>query len=346
MESDIKSYAKITTRKTERELKLFLSKWCAYSKSLSPQLYELTKLFKQHTIGGKMLRGSLVTLGYEINTTNKNNDIYKIAAAFEIVHTSLLIHDDIIDKSATRRNRPTVYKKLGGDHYAISQAICLGDMGFFLANQLINQSTFNPIMRTNISKMFSEMLLNTILGEMIDVNLSLPKAKHKESDIILMQKMKTAYYTIVWPLTIGAVLGGAKQPQLTAIKSFGESLGIAFQIHDDILGVFGDEKQLGKSVTSDIAEGKNTLLIAYAKEHASSNQKKLLQQYYGNSSVTNATHEIIKKIFIETGALHYSQMQAAEYVKHGKKFIPQITKLIVFQKYFFTFADYLITRRN
>src|SRR5262249_1595124 len=153
-------------------------------------------------------------------------DVYKIAAAFEILQTSLLIHDDIIDKSDTRRGKPTVYKALGGNHYAISEAMCLGDMGYFLANKLIAQTTFSDAIKAVILQRFSQIVLDTILGQMLDVYFSQPSIAKQQSSVATIHSLKTAQYTIVGPMTIGVLLGRGKKKLFGNIKQFGEPLGL------------------------------------------------------------------------------------------------------------------------
>jgi geranylgeranyl diphosphate synthase type I len=183
-----------------------------------------------------------VKLGYRIAGGNEDGEIEKIASAFEMLHASLLIHDDVIDKGLTRRGKPTVYKALGENHYAVSQAICLGDMGFFTATQTIAESGFGSELKARVLSLFSDIMIDTIRGEMLDVKLSLPGQEKLEEDVLTIHKLKTAYYTVVGPLTIGAMLGGADESQLRLLRRFGENIGMAFQIQDDILGVFGDRQ--------------------------------------------------------------------------------------------------------
>jgi geranylgeranyl pyrophosphate synthase len=250
-------------------------------KDFNSQLTTEYALFSDATRGGKGIRGRLVKLGYRIAGGNEDGEIEKIASAFEMLHASLLIHDDVIDKGLTRRGKPTVYKALGENHYAVSQAICLGDMGFFTATKMIAESGFGSELKARVLSLFSDIMIDTIRGEMLDVKLSLPGQEKLEEDVLTIHKLKTAYYTVVGPLTIGAMLGGADESQLRLLRRFGENIGMAFQIQDDILGVFGDEREIGKSTTSDIEENKNTLLITYALEKATTAQRKILTRYYG-----------------------------------------------------------------
>ncbi|HZE87392.1 MAG TPA: polyprenyl synthetase family protein [Methylomirabilota bacterium] len=345
MDSDFQIYYATTANIIQKQIDSIFAAIHTDITTMHPYLSPLLKTFKESVSGGKMIRGFLVMLGYSIATEKSNAAIYPITAAFEILHASLLIHDDIIDKSLLRRGKKTVHYKLGGTHYALSQSICLADMGFFIANKTIATSDFPSALKIQALTFFSEMMVNTIAGEMLDVRFSQMKNK-KKRDVLLIHKLKTAYYTIIWPLIIGATLGGAKKTTHDALALFGESLGLAFQIHDDILGVFGEEHIIGKSAISDIAEGKNTLLITHALQKASEEQKKILKTYYGKGTLTKKQHKTIKKIFIETGSLAYSQQQAKAYVTKSKQSIPLITKNVKLQKSLTDLAEFIIARKK
>jgi geranylgeranyl diphosphate synthase type I len=139
-------------------------------------------------------------------------------------------------------------------------------------------------------------------------------------------------------------LAGASEDRLTKIKQFGTDLGIAFQIQDDILGIFGDEHTLGKSVTSDIEEGKNTLLITEAYKNANNEQKQILDKYYGSGEVSSEHLEQIKHVFIETGALEYSKNMASQYVESAKKLIPELTKSEDHRHLLSEMSEFLVNR--
>lgn len=337
---NIKKYIKTSREEIEKELKSVLSML-----GTSPKLHKEQKLFAERLQGGKYIRGTMVKLGYHIAGGKDNSSLIKIAAAFEILHASFLIHDDIIDKSTFRRGKLTLYKALGGEHYGVSQAICFGDLGFFLAAKLIAKSDFPRHIKSKAFTLFYEIAIDTIFGQMMDIKLSQPGQKKKEEDVLLIHAHKTAYYTISGPLMIGACVGGASDSILSRLHEFGENVGIAFQLYDDILGVFGDEKIIGKS-TSDIEENKNTLLIAYALKKATPEQRKVLNSYYGKGTITSLQKKKIKQVFIDTGSLDYSYRLIDEYIAKGRAMIPTITKNKDLQQYMYAIIDFIINRKN
>jgi geranylgeranyl diphosphate synthase type I len=224
-------------KKVESELEKILQQFLKDTKKTNPKLLKFAKEFIKSCQGGKRIRGVLCSLGYEIamvKNPSKNNEIYKIGAAWEILHASFLIHDDVIDESALRRNRPSFYKALGGDHYGISQAISVGDVGLYLPVKIILQTEFSDTSKLKVLEKLSQTIINTGWGQVMDVEVFSQKKKSLK-DIKFINSFKTAKYTIAGPLVIGAILGGGDEKLIKNLMEFGENLGIAFQIKDDIL---------------------------------------------------------------------------------------------------------------
>ena len=313
----------------DTEIEAYFTNWNKEIAQLSPHLTPLTTALGGAASGGKRIRGALVILGYALNSSkpeSKSSDLLKIAVAYEIFQTAILAHDDIIDKSPTRRGKPALHMQLGGEHYGTSQTICLGDIGFFLAFRIIAESNFPEKEKNKAIAFFSKAILDTVLGEMLDVELSQKSSRVSEKDVLAVSRLKTAYYTFVGPLTLGAVLGGADDTCLNAIRIYGEHIGIAFQIQDDIKDIFGTRESLKKEVGGDIKEGKNTLLLIKAKEKANNNQLEILENYYGNAAIGTEQIEAVKKVFVETGALAYTESLVHAYSKKAHDAVSQITK--------------------
>lgn len=342
---DFKTYLSTSALEIEQELQKILEKWKGEVTEVSPKLTRFADLFTEASKGGKKLRGVLVKLGYEIAGGTEVKSILDPAAAFEIFQTAILAHDDVIDLSPLRRGKPTIYKALGGDHYGKSQAIGLGDAGLFLATKLIADSDFDDRYKNKALFFFSQTLVDTALGEILDVELP-HLGEANEKDIIKIFELKTAYYTIIGPLSLGAILAGAQKGLLDQIYDFGLNLGIAFQIQDDILGVFGDEETIGKSVTSDIEEGKITLLLSFAKEQGSEEEKQLLKDLYGIGKITNKDLEKIRKVFKNSGALEYANKRAIEYVGLAKNVIKGMEISEAHKKLLLEMADFVVKRQS
>ncbi len=224
---EFKEYLRKTARKLEEEVNRILKGELKEAEKIDKKLAPLLKAFIKSCQGGKRIRGALVKLGYDIVSSElEDKELLKVAASYEIVHAAILAHDDIIDQSLKRRGKPSLYQALGGNHYGISQAISLADYGFFLAFKIILKSHFSEESKIKVLKVFSQVMMNTTWGELLDLEDSAP-------DVVM--RLKTACYTIAGPMQIGAILAGAEEKLLERLGRFGENLGIAFQIRDDIL---------------------------------------------------------------------------------------------------------------
>lgn len=226
---EFKKYLKESAQQINREVIKILDEELERATKTDKKLTFLIKAFIKSCQGGKGIRGSLVRLGYQLAggpATAGSKEIIKISAAYEIMHTAILAHDDIMDKSLTRRNKPSLYADLGNNHYGISQAISLGDWGFFLSFKIISESKFDTARKTDALVLFSRTMMDTGLGQMLDLQKVNP---------LLVMKLKTAYYTIAGPLQTGALLAEADKRMVRRLGEFGENLGIAYQIRDDIL---------------------------------------------------------------------------------------------------------------
>ena len=264
--------------------------------------------------GGKYIRATLIDLGYKISG---NNDYYAIplGVAYETFQTAILVHDDIIDNASLRRDKVTIpYKymyELKSTKYkdkvalaANSLGICLGDLGFFYANKIIMD---NYSLDKNITKLLSyynNIVISTIKGEILDVMLPLKAECFKyntgDSDVMEIYDLKTAWYTIIGPFSLGLILGGNEE----LIPSFYEILrkiGVAFQIQDDILGIYSDTGAIGKD-SSDISEFKQTILYS----HLNKKYKKELLEYYGKTKLTKKDILKVQDIFTKSGSLAYA----------------------------------------
>jgi len=268
--------------------------------------------------GGKRIRGAMIKLGEKIASGIDEENCggtpsTTVAMAYEIFQTAILIHDDVIDKSCTRRGKQTIHTCEGDSHFGISRAICIGDYGLFLANKILADSGLPDDVLVKVFRMFSEIQLKTIEGEIMDVSLpAFPIDILKEYDEYMqlvgnIYDNKTSWYTLVGPLLLGAICGGWGIKQTIALRDFAMPLGMAFQIKDDLLGIFANEKVLGKPALSDIVEKKQTILYGYAYKHAASGQKLQLEKSYGNPLANENDLQIVREIFMATGAKAYAE---------------------------------------
>lgn len=285
-------------------------------------LEEALEQFVSSNKGGKFLRASLIALGYQ--SFGKDDDKYlPLGIALEIFQTSILIHDDIIDKADKRRGLDTIpvkYQKIYGDaikdgdnfedkrkDIGNSMALCLGDLGFYLALQIIVQNYRNNKNLDRVLEYYNDVAIKTCEGEMVDVILPFYEEFYGEEDnlekhVMEIYKLKTAWYSVVGPYSLGAILGGLDDEKVHKLEDALLGLGIAFQIKDDLLGIYGDEKHIGKSVTSDVSEFKQTILYAYT---INTEYKDELLKYYGKD-ISVCDMDKVKEIFDKSGAREYA----------------------------------------
>lgn len=323
----IRSYKKVLERYIDDYLDDLILEQAAHA---DQQVVDLYGVFKEAGRGGKCIRGSLVKLGYEIATGRSVGDeILPASAAFEIFQTAALCHDDIIDKSSLRRGRDSIWKAIsrGVDHhYGTSQAICLGDVALSLSSRLVLDSAFAGDNKLRALRIFFNVQIATMNGEMLDVYMSQKKDYGNAEGILKISELKTAWYTIAGPLQLGAVLGGASRALLDAMRRYGLALGIAFQLRDDILGIEAAEAETGKSNTSDIAEGKVTLLAHYAMKRATPDQLRQLRQIYGCDTVSERDRMTVQNIFELTGAFAEVAGRAETYLAEAREVVSDVTR--------------------
>lgn len=258
--------------------------------------------------GGKYLRGVLAGLGYNL-FGKKDNYYIPLAIALEIFQTSILIHDDIIDNADKRRGVDTIplrYSKRydGIGDISNSMALCLGDLGFYLANNVLVESYYDFSNLSLFLKYYNDMAIKTCKGEMIDVILpfyekNIGGVDNLEDTIYLIYKLKTAWYSVVSPFVLGCILGGASLDEVKDIENALINLGIAYQLKDDLFDIYGDDKVIGKA-SSDVYEFKQTILYSYTVQ---TSYKDELLKYYGSSKIDSVSK--VREIFDKSGAREY-----------------------------------------
>ena len=308
---------------------------------IKSSIEELKRLSK----GGKRVRGYLIKLGQMLY--GKDDDSFiDLAAAIEIFQTAILIHDDIIDEADKRRGLDTINAKYKG-HIGVSKAICIGDLGFFISYRIINNSDASKELKDEIIRVYSKTLHNTVNGEIIDIELPLKSLEyHKDMDEKIIYDIyvnKTAWYTIIGPILIGAASCGISKDDEEKLIEMGINLGIAFQIKDDLLGLYSNQTKMGKTL-NDIKEKKQTIIYKYAIDNANVDELILLEKYYGKQDISKKETDIVLDIFEKTGARKNAEDLVIYYTNKG---IDIINKMDVQNKeLFIDFANYLLKREN
>jgi geranylgeranyl diphosphate synthase, type I len=236
--------------------------------------------------GGKRLRAALVATGFTARRGSRDwRDAVAVAVAVELLHAYFLIHDDWMDQDDLRRGGPTVHAQLGRDFRSSrlgdAAAVLAGDYTVALATEVLAQAKVSDRRLVRLFACFAQMQLDATVGQQLDV-LS------EDSDVAQIYRLKTASYTVLGPLKLGALLGGASEAESAVLEDFALPLGIAFQLKDDLIGVF-DASTSGKPLGSDIKAGKRTMLIQIAFERASPAGRRALEGAFGNARAGQQT---------------------------------------------------------
>ncbi|MFE6103818.1 polyprenyl synthetase family protein [Streptomyces laurentii] len=263
--------------------------------------------------GGKRLRPLLCLTGYHAAAPDRvHPGVFQAAAALEMFHAFALIHDDIMDRSDTRRGQPTVHRELAvrrgagrgsadRAHLGTSTAILVGDLALAWSDELLHTAGLPPDRLLAALPYIDTMRTEVMYGQYLDV-LATGKPAGDLATPLKIIRYKTAKYTIERPLHVGAVLGDADAGILDACTDFALPLGEAFQLRDDLLGVFGDSVRTGKSCLDDLREGKHTVLLALAFQRADTTQRTTLDTLVGTPSLTDADADRVRSIITATGA--------------------------------------------
>jgi len=245
--------------------------------AVSPRMAALWQQIAEAVQGGKRTRPMLVHLGYQVIDTCQDARAIEIGCAFELLHTALVIHDDIIDQDFIRRGQPTLsahYRdaalaqgknQLAAEHIGYAAGLLAGDALLTKANQLLQAACRDLAGGDQLIEVFHTAIQHSAAGELDDVLFSVDLESAGLDDVLQMHQLKTAAYSFEAPLVAGALLAGASADLVTRLSRFGNLLGSCYQIIDDVLGTFGDATQTGKSNDSDLREGKVTVLIALAE---------------------------------------------------------------------------------
>ncbi|MBU2025693.1 MAG: polyprenyl synthetase family protein [Patescibacteria group bacterium] len=344
-------------KRIDQRLKLYFQKEIQKAAELDQTFREATKMVAEFTLsGGKRVRAALMYYGYLAGGGRKTNAILNASLSMELVHSFLIIHDDIIDNDEVRRGNPTLhrrYQKLfqhlklqESENLGRSLAMLCGDTAYTMANQILCQSDFDDKLKIKAIEYFQKTLDHTYAGEIMEIINQASKKNIDSKKAIKIYKYKTAKYTIEGPLTIGSILAGANQTIINALKEYSILLGVAFQINDDLLGIYGNPNQIGKDIGSDLREGKKTLLLIKTLEKASNPEKKLIKSILGNKKITARNIKRFGQIAQKTGALSYCESLANNLSVRAKEIILNSEISGLARDFFLESANYIIESKR
>lgn len=292
--------------------------------ALSEVLDEISGLV---AAGGKRLRPAYVYWGHRASGADHDPEVLLPAGAVELLHTFALLHDDVMDRSKSRRGRPAAHAALAARHrgqartgdsdwFGVSAAILAGDLTFVWADELFDASALPPEAMVRARRVFTTLRAEVIAGQYLDLGLAadpaaLGAAEPDGAPVGAAERaaqkvalLKSARYTVTRPLLLGAALAGPVDPELDrALRAYGDAVGVAFQMRDDVLGLFGDPNETGKGVLEDLREGKRTLLLLRALRLATPEQQAVLRARVGDPHLDEAGAARVQEVVAATGAL-------------------------------------------
>ncbi|PVE78911.1 polyprenyl synthetase family protein [Microbacterium testaceum] len=305
-----------------QRLDKFLSEQLSYASSLGPEAEMLTRSGASALRGGKRLRARFCLTGFAaVGVAGDVPDEAPLAVAtsLEIFHAAALVHDDLVDNSDTRRGQPAAHRALQQGHrdaawtgdsdaFGRSGAILLGDLLVAWSDDLLEEGlALSPASAAATRRAYAQMRRDVTIGQFLDVAeesayTAYPDDSHAER-ALRVASYKSARYSIQQPLLIGASLAGADEAQHDALSRFGHDVGMAFQLRDDVLGVFGDTAVTGKPVGDDLREGKRTVLVAYAREALPESERLRVDALLGDPGLDADQIADLQRVIVDTGAL-------------------------------------------
>jgi geranylgeranyl diphosphate synthase type I len=263
---------------------------------------------------GKRLRPLFAAIGHIGVGGEITPQSLQALASLELVHVCALIHDDVMDQSDTRRGAPSIHKQFEAIHtshglhgsapqFGISSAILMGDLALIWAAKMLHESQLAAQQILQSLPIYDEMRVELMAGQYLDVYEQALASESTERSL-KVARYKSGKYSIERPLHFGATLAPEySTDQLTLYSNYGLPLGEAFQLRDDVIGVFGDPKKTGKPAGDDLREGKRTVLIAMTLETITDASRKKFQTLFGQKQLNDDGVDSLREIIRETGAL-------------------------------------------
>jgi geranylgeranyl diphosphate synthase type I len=298
-------------------LESFVDEQSALLAPLGEDAARLVEAARASVSGGKRLRAAFCYWGFRaVDDSDPRGErdevaLLRAAAALELLHASALVHDDYMDSSDTRRGRPATHKAFEALHreqawpgepaqYGAAAAILLGDLLLCWSDELLRRCGLGPDVVHAALGYFDAARSEVITGQFLDVSVQARGSGDVEQAMRVL-RYKSAKYSVERPLHVGAALAGADAGLVAALSGFGLPIGEAFQLRDDLLGVYGDPEVTGKPAGDDLTEGKRTVLVALALERARAADADRLDRALG-SPLTDDDVAVLRRIIDESGA--------------------------------------------
>lgn len=305
-------------------LRLFLDGMRAESVAYGPDARAMLDAAAETLVGGKRLRARFCHAGWQAAArfhapeAAEPGALWDLCAALEIFQSAALVHDDLIDNSDTRRGRPSAHRALESSHreahwsgdaaaFGRSAGILLGDLLVAWSDDLLEEALAELPVAAAVRREYARMRRDVTVGQFLDIaEESAWSVNASDSHVeraLRVVSLKSARYSIEQPLVLGAALAGADDEQLGTLRRFGHPLGMAFQLRDDVLGVFGDVAVTGKPAGDDLREGKRTVLVALTRQRLDDAARNLFDELLGDPDLTSEQVTFLQGTITGTGAL-------------------------------------------
>ena len=265
----------------------------------------------------------------------------KASVAMELFQSGILVQDDVMDQDGERRGVPTIHMRYPNLHLGEALATCVGDSAYGWTFAEIAALPYEPSVTVKAIQLFAHYFGRLGIGQSLDVMGGMGELLPPET-IIKVIHLKSAEYTCILPLMLGATIAAAPPEFLVAIEKYGSNLGWAFQIQDDILGMFGQET--GKPVGSDLRGRKQTLLFNEFLARANSTDKSKFLSLWGKKEVAESEIKWVQEVLESSGSLAAVKQRGQQYVSAGKQFISQLTTDKKLQAVAHDFLDLMLNR--
>ncbi len=309
-------------QRVQKALDGFVARQVPRLDAVSEELGPLTDALSRMIAGGKRLRPAFCYWGYRGAGGGDGDDVVTAAAALELFQACAIIHDDVMDGSDTRRGMPAVHRSFASLHraegwqgdpeaFGTGAAVLLGDLCLSWSDEMLRTSGMTRDALDRAEPVFDEMRTELMGGQYLDL-LEQVRGGGSVERALRVARYKSAKYTIEKPLHLGAALAGASPDVREGYSGFGLPLGEAFQMRDDVLGVFGDPSETGKPAGDDLREGKRTVLVAMALDAASPAQAAVVRRHLGDPHLEDTGVAALREVLTDTGALDRLERLIAE----------------------------------
>lgn len=319
--------------RVDAEIDAYLTRLTGRLKSVSPTLTQLTQVARDLAAGGKRLRPAFAYWGFVAAAGDQEvpDALWQAICAIELLHVGVLIHDDVLDAADTRRGRPAAHRQFEEWHrsqhgvgdpaeFGRAMAVLLGDQLLVWSGELVETSGLDAAAWQAARGYWHTVRTEVNSGQVLDLcaqyQVGVSSDAGAEQLAAKVAEEKTSRYTVQRPVQFGAAAGGASSAVLAGLADYGLALGRAFQLRDDLLGVFADEAETGKPAAGDLREGKRTVLLARVLEATGSADRDHLTAMLGRDDLTDAEVDRARSIILASGAVaEIEQIVAADHAE-------------------------------